>query len=246
MASITLVNRFTRRRVTQRAENKTMQARSTFDRLVTNRRRLLAMLIAGAVSGASVTVPTSPRAEVPQQAVNGAAQFMQLIADQAIRILQTPNGTLEQREAQFRGLLAEGFDLDFISRFVLGKYWRRASAEERADYQALFREYILKTYSRRLGGYSGETFQIKGARAAGKQDVIVSTLILQPNGPAIAADWRVRVYDNGYRIIDIMIEGVSMAITQRDEFATVVRSQGMQGLLQALRARTQMFSVANK
>lgn len=186
------------------------------------------------------------RAEVPQQAINGAAQFMQHIAGQAISILQTPNGTLEQREAHFRSLLAQGFDLDFISRFVLGKYWRRASAEERADYQALFREYILKTYSRRLGGYSGETFQIKGARAAGKQDVMVSTVIVQPNGPPIKADWRVRVYNQGYRIIDIMVEGVSMAITQRDEFSTVVRAQGMQGLLQALRARTQMFNVTNK
>lgn len=211
-----------------------------------DRRRALTGLLACAGSGLLLTAPTVVRAEVSQQVVNGAAQFMQEIATQAIAILQTPNGTLAQREAQFRDLLALGFDLDFISRFVLGKYWRRASAEERADYQILFREYILKTYSRRLGGYSGETFQIHGARAAGKQDIMVSTVIVQPSGPLIKADWRVRAYDHGYRIIDIMIEGVSMAITQRDEFSTVVRSQGMQGLLQALRARTQMFSVTNK
>ena len=204
-----------------------------------NRRLFLSAAIALCVSGPA-------RAEVSPQAVSGAAQFIQQIADHAIQILRNPNGSLDQREAQFRDLLAQGFDLDFISRFVLGKYWRRASADERQDYQTLFREYILKTYSRRLGGYSGETFQIRGARPAGKQDVMVSTLIVQPNGPSISADWRVRVYGNGYRIIDIMVEGISMALTQRDEFSTVVRSQGMQGLLQALRARTQMFSVANK
>lgn len=186
------------------------------------------------------------KAEVSQQAVDGAAAFIKQIADYAIQILQTSNGSLEQREAQFRNLLAQGFDIDFISRFVLGRYWRRASADEKSEYQALFREYILKTYSRRLGGYSGETFEIRGARAAGRQDVMVSTVIHQPNGPPIAADWRVRVGSDAYRIIDIMVEGVSMAIAQRDEFSNVVRTQGMQGLLQALRARTQMFSVANK
>lgn len=208
-----------------------------------SRRHLLATLI---VAGATGMSARPAHAEASPQQIEGAQQFMQQIADYAIQILRTTNGTLEQREAQFRNLLAQGFDLDFISRFVLGKYWRRSSPEEQADYQALFREYILKTYSRRLGGYSGETFQIRNARPAGKKDVIVSTLIVQPNGPPIAADWRVRVYDNGYRIIDIMVEGVSMAITQRDEFGTVVRAQGMQGLLQALRARTQMFSMANK
>ena len=96
----------------------------------------------------------------------------------------------------------------------------------------------MQTYAARLGGYSGETLTVIGARAANDKDFIVSTHLVRPSGPAIAADWRVRVIDGQYRIIDIMVEGISMAITQRSEFASVVKRDGIDGLLTILRART--------
>ena len=175
-------------------------------------------------------IPASAKAEASAEAVQGASQFIQWLAQQA---------TLETREAEFRRLLSQGFAMPFIGRFVLGRYWRTATPEQREDYQALFAEYILRTYSSRLGGYAGETFSVTGARPAGKQDILVATRIDRPSGPPIKADWRVRVFDNEYKIIDIMVEGISMAVTQRSEFTNVVRSQGFEGLLQALRARTE-------
>lgn len=184
-------------------------------------------------------LPATARAAASAEAIQGASRFIQWLADQAIAVLGSGNATLETREAEFRRLLGQGFALPFISRFVLGRYWRTATPEQREDYQALFAEYILRTYSNRLGGYAGETFKVTGARPAGKQDILVTTRIERPSGPPIKADWRVRVFDNEYKIIDIMVEGVSMAVTQRSEFTNVVRSQGLEGLLQALRARTQ-------
>ncbi len=184
-------------------------------------------------------LPATAKAEASAEAVNGASQFIQWLADQAIAVLGASNSTLETREAEFRRLLGQGFALPFISRFVLGRYWRTTTPEQREDYQELFAEYILRTYSNRLGGYAGETFKVTGARPAGKQDILVATRIDRPSGPPIKADWRVRIFDNEYKIIDIMVEGVSMAVTQRSEFTNVVRSQGIDGLLQALRARTE-------
>ena len=113
------------------------------------------------------------------------------------------------------------------------------------DYQALFTEFILQSYLRRMGGFSGETFTVAGARAAGKKDVLVRTQIDRAGGLLIKAEWRVRPKDGRYRIIDIMVDGVSMAVTQRSEFNAVVRQHGMQGLLQILRARTENFGVAS-
>ena len=173
--------------------------------------------------------------------VDEAAKFIDALAQQAISVLQNQSGSLEQREQTFRKLLSKGFDLPFIGRFVLGRNWRKASAAQRSDYLSLFSEFLLKTYSRRLGGYSGQTFVVTGARPAGKRDVMVRTLIKRPNAPKIKADWRVRVIDQKYKIIDVSVEGVSMAVTQRAEFAAVVRSHGMDGLLQALRMRTQVY-----
>ena len=184
-------------------------------------------------------IPASAKAEASAEAVQGASQFIQWLAQQAIAVLGASNSTLETREAEFRRLLSQGFEMPFIGRFVLGRYWRTATPEQREDYQALFAEYILRTYSSRLGGYAGETFSVTGARPAGKQDILVATRIDRPSGPPIKADWRVRVFDNEYKIIDIMVEGISMAVTQRSEFTNVVRSQGFEGLLQALRARTE-------
>lgn len=184
-------------------------------------------------------LPATAKAEASPEAIKGASQFIQWLADQAIAVLGSTSSTLETRESEFRRLLSQGFAMPFIGRFVLGRYWRTATPEQREDYQELFAEYILRTYSSRLGGYAGETFNVTGARPAGKQDILVATRIDRPSGPPIKADWRVRVFDNEYKIIDIMVEGVSMAVTQRSEFTNVVRSQGFEGLLQALRARTE-------
>jgi phospholipid transport system substrate-binding protein len=209
--------------------------------IISSRRTFLLAALASPLAGFFPS--RTARAEVDQQTVDGAVKFMEWLANQAITILQQTDGGLEVREQKFRALLKDGFAMEFVARFVLGKHWRRTSAEERTAYLTVFTEYVLKTYSRRMGGYSGETFQTVGARAAGKQDIIVQTRIIQPSGPPILADWRIRVFDGNYKIIDVMVEGVSMAVTQRSEFNAVISQHGMQGLLEALRARTEKYSV---
>ena len=166
----------------------------------------------------------------------GASQFIRQLGDQAIAALRAPDTSLEAREAQIRNLLSEGFDLPFIGRFVLGRYWEQATPEQRSDYLALFGEYVLKTYSARLGGYAGESMTILSERPAGTKDIVVNTRIERPSGPPIEADWRVRTSGERYRIIDVMVAGVSMVVTQRSEFTAVVRRHGLQGLIEVLRA----------
>lgn len=180
-------------------------------------------------SGSPVKASTSPQ---------GAAQFIQWLGDQAISTLGSTSSPLAQREAMVRQLMRQGFDLEFIGRFVLGRHWRTVSADQQAQYLDLFSSYILQTYSSHLGGYTGETLAITSAKPAGSKDAIVQTRIERPSGPPIDADWRVRAQGNQYLIIDISVEGVSMAITQRSEFASVIKNHGFEGLLAALRART--------
>lgn len=184
-------------------------------------------------------------AEVPPATVQAAAGFIDQLAQKAIAVLRQSQGSLEQREGALRAILSNDFDLPFIGRFVMGRHWRRASAEQQAEYQAVFAEWLLKTYARRLGGYSNESFQVTGARAAGKKDVLVQTRINRPSGPPIVADWRVRVRNGQFRIIDIMVEGISMAVTQRSDFGAVIKRNGIPGLLQILRARTEKYAVSS-
>jgi len=198
-----------------------------------------AALAATALAALAAALPSAVSAQAGQGEIDQAAHLIRQLSEQAIRILAAPGLSLEQREGQFRSLLRQGFDLAFIGRFVLGQHWRRLNPQQQADYLELFSEFILKTYARRLSAYSGETLQLTGARAAGQQDVLVRTEIVRQGVQPIVADWRVRSGPQGPRIIDIMVEGISMSVAQRSEFSTVISDSGPEGLLQALRARTE-------
>jgi len=185
-------------------------------------------------SGTAVKAATSPE---------GAAGFVQWLAGQALQVLRSPNASLTNRETFLRQLLAQGFDLPFIARFSLGRTWRSLSPAQREAYVNVYSTFFLNTYSARFGGYSGQKFTVLSARQAGKKDAVVKTRIDRPGGAPLISDWRVRASQNQFRIIDVSIEGVSMAVTQRSEFASVIKNNGIEGLMAALRARTDKLPV---
>ena len=185
------------------------------------------------VAAAPALAADEPAVVSPDQ----AEAFVRDLSQKAIAVLRDSSKSEEEREAIFRGLLKTGFDMKFIGRFVLGVNWRRATPQQREDYQALFNDYVLKTYSARLGGFTNEEFQVTGSQPAGKRDVMVDSKVLRKDGPPISANWRVRLVDGEPKVIDVVVEGVSMSISQRQEFASVVQSKGMDGLIETLRAR---------
>jgi phospholipid transport system substrate-binding protein len=174
----------------------------------------------------------------PPLSADSAGEFMTKLASTAIATLRATNGTPEQRDATFNKLLAEAFDLDAIGRFVIGRHYQQMTAEQRDEYQRLFASFLIKTYARRLSGYSGELFTVVSARAVDEQHVVVRSRIQRAGGQPMDCDWRLRAGDSGFRIIDLTVEGVSMAVAQRQDFAAVLSGNGVDGLLAALRART--------
>lgn len=172
-----------------------------------------------------------------------AEGFIQKLGENAVATLSGEDATLEQREAVVRGLLRENLDLELMGRFVLGPAWRGASEEERAEYLDLFADYVVTSYARRLGGYSGQQFRITNTGGAGRADVMVQTEITQEGAPPIRAGWRVRGYDDGgLKIIDVVVEGISMLQTERSQFDSLIRQGGMAGLLETLRVQLSKFS----
>lgn len=170
-------------------------------------------------------------------AAGPAADLIEDMADRAIKVLAETEGDLAAREAKLREVLKQDFDMPLIARFAMGRYWRRASQDQRHSYTAAFSDYVVATYARRFGGYAGEKLEISSEREAGPNDVLVATEIVRDGGgPPIVAEWRVRVGDPS-RVIDVIVEGVSMSVTQRAEFAAVIRKNGIDGLIQVLQAR---------
>ncbi len=167
----------------------------------------------------------------------GAIQHIQLLGEQAFAALQRSDVSLEKREVILADILSRGFDLPLIARFVLGRYWRRATPEQRDSYVELFGQFVIKSYSRRLGGFAGSSFDIVSAEPIGKSDFLVTTILQRKSGPSFKVGWRVRLIDDKHKIIDVMVEGISMAVTQRQEFAAVLKRDGVERLLQILSAK---------
>lgn len=202
---------------------------------MTLRRSVLSLFGAFLFSAAVCAQPVDAATPNPEAAIS----FVTTLANQAIDILrQTDENDLDKREAVFRNILTEGFDLRAIGRLILGKHWRTASEKQRDDYLNLFSEYVLRTYSSMLGGYTGESFQIGQARPVGKADIEVDSRIVSPESPPVPVEWRVRMINQKYKVIDVKVEGVSMVITKRSEFASVIKNKGFDGLLNALQPRT--------
>ena len=165
-----------------------------------------------------------------------ASTFLENLSTEVLAILSNAATSIEEREQHVRELMDKHVAIDFIARFALGKYWARASEDERADYTELFRSFFLHKYAAMLGGYENQTVTIEGAKPAGAQDTLVSTSIIENTGaPPIRAGWRLRLFDDRPLIIDIIIEGISMALNQRQEFKSVLAREGMGGLLDVLR-----------
>jgi len=189
---------------------------------------LIAIVFAARPSIAAADVQAGP-----------ASEFMRAVSDDSIRILRSTNLTKEERDARFRALLEERFDMPFISRFALGRYWQTATMQQREAYTSTFTEYVLQIYSARLRDYAGETLRVISERQAGERDIVVNTRIERPSREPLEAQWRVRDVDGSLRIIDVVLAGVSMIVTQRDEFAAIVQRQNVDGLISAMRARAE-------
>ena len=153
--------------------------------------------------------------------------------------------SLEAREARFRRLLWDGFAMRKIGRFVVGRYWKAMTPDQQGEYQTLFASWVLKSYSAQLGGYAGEKFEIYRTTKAGSMDLFVRTRIARDGGAALRADWRVRKFKSGYKVVDVVVEGVSMLSTQRAEFGAVLRKHGPDGLIDALQTRLTKFPASS-
>jgi phospholipid transport system substrate-binding protein len=189
------------------------------------------LLIALALLTATALRPSAAAAEDP-------AAFINRLGARALAVL---NGNLPPaaRAAQFRTLFQENFDTPAIARFVLGRYWRIATPDERRQFLKLFEQYIVLAYTVRLSGHPDAVFKVQGSRTD-QDGLFVASEIERSGGNApLEVDWRLIGDNGGYKIGDVVVDGISMAVTQRSEFASVIQRNGgqMQGLLNVMREK---------
>lgn len=159
-------------------------------------------------------------------APSDAAAFINDLLNKALKTLDNKQLSEEERAKTFRDLLDRDFDMPRISRFVLGPYWREASDQEKQQFQKLFEDYVVRSYATRFSEYSGEQVKVTGSRPESETSTLVQSQVVRQNGPPAKVDWRVRKQDNDFKIVDVDVEGVSMVLTQREEFSSVIQRSG--------------------
>ena len=182
-----------------------------------SRRTLLA-----ALAGILIVVITV----APTNADDSAAEFIEVLGARTVAVLQ---GKASDREAALRAILVDAFHMTTISRFVLGQYWQTATDQQRDAISSAFVDSLVRIYARLFGAYDGETFEVLKVIEDDGGDTIVRTRLLRPSGGApIGIDYRVRNFDDRYKVVDVNVEGISMLHTHRVEFE--FNRKGMEGI----------------
>jgi phospholipid transport system substrate-binding protein len=167
-----------------------------------------------------------------------ARALIEKISAEVLTILSDQSRGDRQKFDALVVLLEEPIDLDLVARLILGRYWRAADDGQRQQYLELFREYALANLASKLHLYQGQSFEVTGAKVVSDKDALVTSRILSDGEPPLQVDWRLRQRsDGGLVTIDLIVEGVSLIVTLRSEFASVIERQGFDGLLAELRTR---------
>ena len=172
----------------------------------------------------------------------GAKKFIEILTSDAISMLTVEDISKTERADRFRRLMNENFAIKGIAKFVLGRHWRKATESEKKEYLQLFEDLLVDTYADRFAKYSGEKLVVNKSEVRGKGDALVHTIMIRVDGAKpLKVTWRVRGKKGIYKIVDIMVEGISMVVTQKSEFASFIQKNGgsLGPLLIELRKRIQ-------
>ena len=161
----------------------------------------------------------------------GAETFIETLATATQNTFLNKNLAPSVHKEEFRKIMVDNFDLKGVGKWVIGRYWRKSSANERIKYLQVFENFIVENYAKRFKDYTKAEFKINETIIR-NNSIFVSSEINASESDPVRIVWRVNYKDGTYKIIDFLIEGVSWARTQRSEFASVIRNNG--GKLSAL------------
>ncbi len=197
---------------------------------------LLATLGPGA---GSVMAAAGPDPQAAHRLLTGVADDM---------IAELRNPAIRRDESSVSDLvnrvLVPHIDFEVTARLVLGKHWRAASAAQRAAFVQEFRGFVLRFYTTALADYVASNdvprdimaFQPVSAAEAERQ-MYVRSQVRQQNGQPVSVDYRMYWVDDTWKVVDVSVEGISMAVNYRTNFANEIRAKGIDGLIASLRER---------
>jgi len=172
-----------------------------------------------------------------QTQVSDASDYVRTLGGDVIAVLKKKELDKADRKKLLHAIFTRTFDWNVSARFALGRYWRKATADDKVRYLKIFPSYLANIYAGQLIDYSGEVFLVLSERPLGKNTTLVNAMIRRPDNSSLSIDFRVRKGPEGFKNVDIMIERLSMLVTKREEFSSVIRREGIEGLLTRLESQ---------
>lgn len=163
-----------------------------------------------------------------------AEDFVKNVTQEGLVEIINSNASQAERDARFEKLFNSALDLKFIGRFVLGRYWKTASAEQRDRFIDVYRKLNVKTWSKRFDDFKGKEFIFKGTSSSSSANqIFVNSVVPMEQAQPATVVWRVKEENGKFKIVDIIIENVSLAITARNEYTAFIKKSpdGLNGLI---------------
>jgi phospholipid transport system substrate-binding protein len=134
--------------------------------------------------------------------------------------------TDKERAAKLKPLLEKYFDMPTIAKYMLGSYWRKATPEEQSEFTTTLTDFLALAYGKRFATYTGHQMAIGRVRDEGDGRSVVFSTVKLPSGDPARVDWTIEQAGDSYKIADVKVEGLSLADTHRQEFASVISNNG--------------------
>lgn len=169
-----------------------------------------------------------------------AEAFIKKTTSEGIEQIINANVSQQEKDKRFYNLLNGALDLDFIGQFVLGRNWKTATVEQRKEFISVYRDLNIATWSKRFNEFKGKNFVFKGTTpSSSKGQIFVNSVVPMDQGEPAKVLWRVREKNGDFKIVDIVIEGVSLAQASRSEYTTFIKnnSGGLDALIKDLNTK---------
>jgi phospholipid transport system substrate-binding protein len=158
----------------------------------------------------------------PAFAATDLSAFVNQLADEAITTLSKADPTDPARAAALKPILLKYFDMPDMAKHVLGAYWKKISPEQQEAFVAQFTNYMASVYGQRFKAYKGQKLEVKRVRDQGALATVFTAVAEGSEDAGARVDWEIKNDGSEPRVVDIRVEGLSLADTHRQEFTSVL------------------------
>lgn len=170
-----------------------------------------------------------------------AEAFVKQVTENGVEDIINANISQKEKDVRFEKLFNSALDLNFIGQFVLGRYWKTASPQQRQDFIAAYRQLNTKTWSQRFDEFKGKRFIFQGTSPSNSANqIFVNSVVPMDQGEPAKVVWRVKQTSDKFKVVDIIIENVSLAITARNEYTSYIKNNagGLNALIKDLQQKS--------